>query len=680
MTHHNRLSKETSPYLLQHAHNPVDWYAWSPEALKKAHEENKPILLSIGYAACHWCHVMAHESFADEETALLMNQWFINIKVDREERPDIDKIYQTAHQLLTGRAGGWPLTVFLTPDKQIPFYAGTYFPVDESLGRPGFKTVLTEVAHFYYERRDAIDRVTHAVVGALEKITEASWQGVVLTQAPIKTAREELEKNFDFIHGGFGRAPKFPFPTHLEALLQSAYYLPKVAGPDSDALQMLMHSLTHMAQGGLYDQLGGGFFRYCIDSHWMIPHFEKMLYDNAQLMSIYAQCSLIKKNELFKKIVIETADWVAREMRSVQGGFYASLNADSEGIEGKYYYWDRNEIRKILSPLEYSAVSAYWGLNKLPNFEGHWHLFIAEQDESLYAEWLLAAKNKLLAAREKRVHPSCDKKIITSWNALMIKALTRSAMVFARADFAEAAQSALDCVIEHLWKHERLLTVYTDGKAHLRAYLDDYAFLLEALLDFLQIRWRDEYFQWALVLANQMLDYFYDAEKGGFFYTASDHEHLIQRPKIFGDEALPSGNGVAVLCLLRLGHWLGDRRYLAAAEKTLQAAWEQINARPSAHDSLLAGLRLYFYPPTVIILRGDSELLADWQQTFAEYYLPGYFCYALPEDSKNCPPALQKPWPATGVCAYPCQGESCQTVIDTQADFARYLQERGFLT
>ncbi len=659
----NHLGQATSPYLLQHANNPVDWYPWCEEALQKARQENKPILLSIGYAACHWCHVMARESFTDQSTADLMNQWFINIKVDREERPDLDKIYQTAHQLLTGRAGGWPLTVFLTPDKQIPFYAGTYFPLTDSFGRPGFKSVLTEVAHFYYERRDAITRIGNAITAALDKIAAASCHGVQLTQEPLKIAREELEKSFDFIHGGFGRAPKFPLPTHLATLLES----------DSDALKMLDHSLTRMAQGGLCDQLGGGFFRYCIDSNWMIPHFEKMLYDNAQLIPLYARRALIKNDDLFRNTALAAIDWVLREMRSPQGGFYATLNADSEGVEGKYYYWDRDEVRQALTFLEYSAIAGYFGLNKSPNFEGHWHLYIAERDESVHAEWLPGVKQKLLAVRENRIHPSCDKKILTGWNALMIKALVIASMALARPDFADAAQAALDFIIENSWQNQRLLAVWTEGRAHLPAYLDDYAFLLDALLEFLQIRWFDEYFQWAITLADQMLNYFYDGENGGFFYTATNHEPLIQRPKIFADEALPSGNGVAVSCLLRLGHWLGESRYLTAAEKTLQAGWEQINQRPAAHDSLLAGLRSYFHPPVFIILRGESSLMTAWRQEFSAHYLPNHYCYALPGPAEQLPAALRKPAPESGVIAYICQGSVCREPISDLAEFSRYL-------
>jgi len=670
MSHRNRLAQETSPYLLQHADNPVDWYPWNSEALEKARKENKPILLSIGYAACHWCHVMAEESFADEETAMLMNQWFINIKVDREERPDLDKIYQTAHQLLTGRGGGWPLTVFLTPDKQLPFYAGTYFPVEESFGRPGFKTVLTEVAHFYYQRRDAIDKITQAITHALAKITETTAQGVALTEAPLPLARESLEKSFDFIHGGFGHAPKFPLPTHLEFLLHWDYFS---AGQDVDARQMLDYALTRMAQGGFTDQLGGGFFRYCIDANWMIPHFEKMLYDQAQLIPIYAIFSRIKNDSLLKDTALAALNWVMRDLRSPEGGFYATLNADSEGIEGKYYYWDRDEVRQVLTPLEYSAVAGYFGLNQPPNFEGHWHLWIAEKDASIHSEWLETAKAKLLAARTQRVAPSCDKKVLTGWNALMIKALVKSSQIFSRADFTEAAQTALNFISDHLWKDQRLLAVWTDGRAQLPAYLDDYAFLLDALLAFLQVRWRDDYFQWAIALADQLLAYFYDQENGGFFYTAVDQATPIQRLKIFADEATPSGNGIAVVGLLQLGYWLAESRYLTAAEKTLQAAWAQINVRPDNHDSLLAGLRSYFHPPVIIILRGDAALIPEWQREFTNYYLPDHCCYALPGDSQHLPPALQKPVPSQGVEAYLCQGRECHQVIQSLSDFSNYL-------
>jgi len=428
---------------------------------------------------------------------------------------------------------------------------------------------------------------------------------------------------------------------------------------------MLAQALTKMAQGGLYDQLGGGFFRYSVDSHWLIPHFEKMLYDNAQLISVYAEFFLLTKENLFKKIVTETIQWALREMRSPEGGFYSSLNADSEGIEGKYYYWDRDELRQILTPFEYSAIVDYFGLKRPPNFEGHWHLYIAHDDKTIHEEWIAAAKKKLFAARDQRIRPSCDKKIITSWNALLIKALVKSAMIFDREDWADMAQQAINFVIENLWQNQRLLAVSTHGQSRIPAYLDDYAFLLAALLDFLQIRWSQEYLQWAQVLADQLLKYFYDAENGGFFYTAIDHETLIQRPKIFSDEALPSGNGVAVCSLLRLGFLLGESKYLVAAEKTLQAAWAEIKLRPSAQDTLLTGLRSYFHPPKIIILRGEKSLMPLWRQEFAKYYLPSHYCYDLDRDL---------PTPERGVQAYICQGTKCLEPINNLTEFSTYLK------
>ena len=513
--------------------------------------------------------------------------------------------------------------------------------------------------------------MTKALTTALEKISATSIEGIVLELVPLQTAKAELENSFDFIHGGFGRAPKFPLATHLESLLQQAYFT-----ADQSMLKMLNHSLTRMAQGGFCDQLGGGFFRYCIDGNWMIPHFEKMLYDNAQLIPLYATASVINQDPWLKNVALAAIDWAVREMRDPQGGFYSTLNADSEGVEGKYYCWDRDQIRQILTPLEYSAVAGYFGLNRPPNFEGRWHLYIAEQDESIHGEWLAVSKQKLLAARERCMHPSCDKKILTSWNALMIKGLVKTARIFSRADLLTIAQSALEFINKNLWQNQRLLAVYSSGHAHFSAYLDDYAFLLDAILEYLQSDWNQEYFQWAQNLAEQLLHHFYDAETGGFFYTADDHEKLIQRPKLFADEAIPSGNGIAVLCLLRLGYMLGDQRYLSAAEKTLQAAYSQLNDHPSAYDTMLSALRFYFNPPVTIFLRGKTELVKQWQQEFTQYYLPDHACYALPENLADLPSALQKPFPAAGASAMICQGAACQAPITSLTDFTAYLKAR----
>lgn len=487
-----------------------------------------------------------------------------------------------------------------------------------------------------------------------------------LDKTPLNTAIEELEKSFDFIHGGFGRAPKFPLPTHLNFLLRNAQ------------AKMVEFSLTRMAQGGLQDHLGGGFFRYCIDSNWMIPHFEKMLYDNAQLIGVYAQLGLLKGIPLFKDTALAILEWALREMYSPEGGFYSSLNADSEGVEGKYYFWDRDEVRQILTHLEYTAIADYFGLSKPPNFEGHWHLYIADQDHAIYSQGLVSAKNKLLKARNHRVRPSLDKKILTSWNALLIKAMSIAAAVLQQKDFMEAAESTLNFIKQHLWVNNRLLAVYADHQAYSQGLLDDYAFLLEALLKFLQLRWRNDLWQWAIELAEQLLNYFYDVDQGGFYYTPSDHEKLIQRPKIFNDEATPSANGVIVQCLLRCGHWLADTRYLQAAERTLQAAWAQIKLHPSEHDSLLMGLQDYFHVPVVIILRGDSVLLSQWQEEFFRYYLPDHDCFAIANEIEleNLPPAFQKPLAEKdSVNAYICQGAVCRETIDNFQAFSDYLRQ-----
>lgn len=673
----NHLSGQTSPYLLQHAANPVDWYPWSPEALTKARQENKPILLSIGYAACHWCHVMARESFEDERVALLMNQWFVCIKVDREERPDLDKIYQTAHQLLTGQPGGWPLTIFLSPDKQTPFYSGTYFPPEPSFGRPSFKDVLIEVAHFYHQRRDVIEKMSNTIIEALNKISQYSQTHEDLNQEPLLLAREDLEKSFDFTHGGFGHAPKFPLPTHLDFLL-AFYYFQKCV--DAEALKMVKHALYSMARGGCYDQLGGGFFRYCLDANWRIPHFEKMLYDNAQLIPLYVCVGLMSADLFLQNIAVSTIHWALREMRAPGGGFYSSINAESEGEEGKYYVWDRQQVRDLLTHVEYTAIEAYFGLNQPPNFEGRWHIYLAPTDDSGLSEYIRRASEKLLSIREQRIHPTIDNKILTSWNALMLKALSIAALRLDRQDFIEIAETNLNFILNHIWKNNRLLAVYSQGPNELPGYLDDYAFLLDAVLNFLQAKWQDHYLQFAIDLADQMLEYFLDQENGGFFFTAKDQEQLLQRPKIFADEATPSGNGIAALGLLQLGNLLGEKKYFQAAENVLKAAWDSIKSRPSAHDSLLKALNAYLNSPGIIILRGDENHLDGWRKEFFKHYLLDYLCFAIPSHSNNLPLALQKPVPETGVSAYICQDQVCSLSTESLEKFMDFLTSQSCIS
>jgi uncharacterized protein len=635
--HQNHLADQPSLYLRQHADNPVDWYPWGEEAFAKARAENKPILLSIGYSACHWCHVMARESFVDIATAELMNALFINIKVDREERPDLDKIYQLSHQLLTGRGGGWPLTVFLTPDDHLPFFAGTYFPSVARYGMPSFKQVLQELAGIYRNNPSAVRQQNAQFAEMLKQLTKARIAAnEVLDDKPISAARAELQDQFDSVNGGFGGAPKFPNPTNLEFLLKDNLLLSSLAvmpakagiqksflkeldsrvrGNDdllsnykNNNLKIVETTLTKMAFGGIYDHIGGGFFRYSVDAQWEIPHFEKMLYDNAQLLSCYAQAYLIEDKNLYKKIIIETVNWLQREMQSIEGGFYSTLDADSEHVEGKFYYWDKAEIQNLLTVEEYQAVSNYFNLNQAANFEEHWHLHVVQNNNDPLVQ---SAREKLLQVRNKRIRPGRDEKILTAWNALLIKGLVLAGFALDKTEWITAAQKIVDFIRANLWINKRLFACYQHNKAYLPAYLDDHAFLLEALLTLLQVRFRAQDLQWAIELAEILLTYFYDDKNGGFFFTATDHEQLIQRPKPLQDEAIPAGNSIAAYALLRLGRLLDEPRYLQAAEKTLRAAWLMITAYPSAHCSLLNALQEYLHPQYACTTPRCLPLVAD---------------------------------------------------------------------
>lgn len=641
----NHLSRETSPYLQQHRYNPVDWYPWSQEALQKARDENKPILLSIGYAACHWCHVMAHESFEDEETAKLMNELFVNIKVDREERPDLDKIYQTAHHLLTQSSGGWPLTVFLTPDDHTPFFSGTYFPREARYQLPSFKDVLRGIADAYQKRPEDIKKQNQELNRILQHTSPVSETNVNLGNQPLKHADAMLQQYYDPTHGGFGRAPKFPQPTMLELLLQQQS-------------PMASTTLRKMAEGGIYDQLRGGFYRYAVDAEWKIPHFEKMLYDNGQLLFLYALAANLFNETFFAVIAHETAQWVLAEMQSKEGGYYSSLNADSEGHEGKFYIWDKSEIEKLLPHKEFEIAARYFGLDQPPNFEGQWHLFIAKP-ETIPS----SIKQKLLAAREKRVHPTRDEKILTSWNALMIKGMLVAGDILQKPEYFDSAQRALDFIYKNLWKNNWLLASYKDKNAYLPAYLDDHVFLLDALLTSLQISWNTKYLNWAVKLADILLDDFQNQDNGGFFFTSRKHEKLLYRPKTFLDEAIPSGNGVAVRALITLGHLLGETRYLDAAEKALSAAWPALLEYPAEHSSLLMGLKSFLEPHQTIVIRGPEKEINMWRD-YCKSRDPIYSdVFAIPSSEPNLPPALAARNAESKTCAYICKGTACSAAI-----------------
>jgi uncharacterized protein YyaL (SSP411 family) len=664
----NRLAQETSPYLQQHANNPVDWFPWGEEALRCAREQDKPILLSIGYSACHWCHVMAHESFEDAWVAAVMNRLFINIKVDREERPDLDQIYQAAHAMLTQRSGGWPLTLFLTPD-QTPFFGGTYFPKKARYNLPGFVQLLEQVAGIYRSRREDIARQNASLLHAFDSMLPSVEDQVSFSDAPLDAVCGASRQAFDAVHGGFGGAPKFPQPAGLEFLLRRA-----ARGGDPDARNMALHTLRKMADGGIHDQLGGGFCRYSVDERWAIPHFEKMLYDNGPLLALYADAHVLTGEAVFRRVAQGIAGWAMREMQSPQGGFYSSLDADSEHEEGKYYVWTPEQVKSLLSAEEYDIAAVYYGLDQYPNFENrHWNLLVAQPLDAIaqarhlpleQVEQLLAsAQQKLFAARANRVHPGRDEKILVSWNALMIKGMAHAGRTLEEPAWLVSAQRAADFIRTTMWQNGRLLATCKDGKAHLNAYLDDYAFLLDALLELLQAEFRPADLEFARALADVLLEQFEDTQEGGFFFTSHDHEKLIHRPKPGHDNATPSGNGIAAFALQRLGHLLGEARYLEAAERTLKLYYPDLAQQPAGFMSLLMALQEYLAPPQIVILRSAPGASAAWRRQLLQHYWPGTLILALEGEFTGLPETLAKPL-SQGVSAWVCQGATCLPAIE----------------
>jgi len=685
----NALIHETSPYLRQHAYNPVDWYPWNEDALEKAWREDKPILLSIGYSACHWCHVMAHESFEDGETAALMNEHYVNIKVDREERPDLDKIYQIGQQLLSQRPGGWPLTLFLTPDDRVPFFGGTYFPREAKFGMPGFKDLLVRIAELYRTEQESIRNQNRSFLEALERLEPApAAAGDELDPDILQQCVDELAENFDAVNGGFSGAPKFPHTTNIEFLL-ARYCLQRDRDPDraDGCLKMAALSLTKMADGGLYDHLAGGFCRYSTDETWTIPHFEKMLYDNGPLLGAYADAWMITGDDHYRRVAEETAGWVLREMQSEEGGYYSSLDADSEGEEGRFYLWTPEEVQSLLNEEEYRVFAPRYGLDRPANFEGRWHLQtvasveeIAKQqslDTDTVKELLDPAHNKLLAARNERVWPGRDEKILTSWNALMIRGMAVAAARLDEPAWADSAEKALEFIHRKLWHDGRLLATYKDGRAHLNAYLDDYAFLIDAILHLLNVRWWTRRLDFALTLADTLLALYHDDDNGGFYFTSSDHESLLQRRKDFMDDSLPSGNGVAADALYRLGTLTGKQRYLDAAAHTIQAAWPSLQRLPHAHVAVLTALQNQYFPHTQIVLRGPEAALPDWHKAALQYSDARTGVYAVPEEATGLPGLLEERRSAGRPVAYICEGMSCREPVDNMEELIRCLKPAG---
>ena len=675
----NKLSDQTSPYLLQHADNPVDWMPWGEEALQMAREQDKPILLSIGYSACHWCHVMAHESFEDRDTADVMNRLFVNIKVDREERPDLDKIYQGAHSMLTNRPGGWPLTVFLTPQDHMPIFAGTYFPKTPRHGLPAFSQLLENIAHAYATRKQDIQKQSDSLRDVFQRIAaQDSTPSEHLGSMPLDVARNQIEQQFDSQFGGYSGAPKFPHPAIIQRALRHWARTSETGNPDARILHTALFSLERMASGGLFDHLGGGFCRYSTDEQWMIPHFEKMLYDNGPLLWLNTQAWCISGDINYKDAAIETADWVIREMQSEAGGYYSALDADSEGEEGKFYIWDPETVASHLDGDSYALMASRFGLQGPANFEGHWHLHAYLSYQALadkfgstandVREKLQAARKKLFHVRQQRIHPGLDDKILTSWNGLMIRGMAYAGRQLDNPAYTASAARAADYIHNNLWKNNRLLATGKEGHAHLNAYLDDYAFMLSGLLELLQSKWDSKWLMWARQLADVLIEQFEDNNSGGFFFTSHDHEQLIQRSKSYSDDATPSGNGIAAESLLLLGYLLAEPEYINAAERCLKAAWSSINHAAISHCSLLEALDMQLDPPQIIILRGSADGLSDWTRPVTGEYMPNSYIFAIAENDE-LPAALAEKSMSDTVTAYVCEGMQCLPPVSSRQEW-----------
>jgi uncharacterized protein len=645
----NRLAQETSPYLLQHRNNPVDWYPWSEEALARAHELDRPILLSVGYSACHWCHVMEHESFEDAETAAYMNDHFVNIKVDREERPDVDALYMEAVQAISGH-GGWPMTVFCDPDG-VPFYGGTYFPPDEGRGVPSFRTVMEAVVDAFENRREDLRkrapemRAHLNAVGAIEPSEEAPGAG--LLDAAIAT----LEQGVDVERGGFGGAPKFPPSSALELLLAREIKAP------------VERTLDAMMAGGIYDQIGGGFARYSVDANWLIPHFEKMLYDNAQLAQAYLHGWQALGHDRYRRVCEETLEWALREMRGPEGGFYSALDADSEGEEGRFYVWTPEELQAVLGDGA-EEIGAYYGVSDAGNFEGRTILHLAIGVEAPEPDGLAEARKALYEARANREWPGLDDKRITSWNALMLAALAEAGAVLGRDDYLDAARACADFVLRDLRdQNGRLLRTYKGGEARLNAYLEDHAFLLDALLTLYEATFEARWFEAAQELAETMIARFGDPERGGFYSISEDHEQLIARRKEIGDHPIPSGNSAAALALLRLEALTGERSYGEQAEGVLRLFAKAAPRQPDAFAHLLRALDFQLAPTKEVALIGDDlgELIA----VVRSGYRPHLVLAGGPEGSDSPPLLASRPQVDGRSAAYVCESFACQAPVTT---------------
>jgi uncharacterized protein YyaL (SSP411 family) len=681
----NRLANETSPYLLQHQFNPVDWYPWGAEAFERARREDRPVLLSVGYSACHWCHVMERESFEDPAIAGLMNERFVNVKVDREERPDVDSIYMQAIQAMTGH-GGWPMTVFLTPDG-VPFYGGTYFPPEDRRGMPGFPRLLHAVAEFYRERRGEAVSVGQELLERIRQGERVRASGDLLTPAVLDGAYQGLRAEFDSRNGGLGRAPKFPQPMAFDFLLRCWRRRDL-----TEALEMVRLTLTRMARGGMYDQLGGGFHRYSVDQVWLVPHFEKMLYDQSQLALLYLQAWQATGEPEYRRVTEEILDYVVREMTHPGGGFYSTQDADSEGEEGRFFLWDRAEIEALLDPEAARIALGYWGVADGPNFEGRSILHVprepAEVAASLgltpdaLATGLRRAQAALFTHREGRVKPGRDEKVLAGWNGMMLRAFAEASHALGRPDYLHVAERNAAFLLSALVVDGRLLRTWKDGRAKLLGYLEDYAMVADGLLALhettLDRRWLDD----ARRLVGAMVDLFWDREAEGFFDTGRDHEALVVRPRSLFDSAVPCGSSVAADVLLRLGVLTGDEDLQRRGVETIRSVVPLMARYPSGFGRFLGALDFHLSSPVEVALlwpaaAGPSDRQPLLDEIFRRY-LPSRVVTGGPEGSGGDLPLLTgKGVQGKRPTAYVCEGYACQAPTSEPAELGDQLDRRG---
>ncbi len=662
----NHLQNETSPYLLQHVDNPVDWHPWGEGAMRLSKEQDKPILLSIGYAACHWCHVMAHESFEDEATAAQMNADFINVKVDREERPDIDSIYMQAVNAMVGR-GGWPMTVFLTPDGK-PFYAGTYFPNEPRHGMPSFRQILTGVTEAWNRDRENVVGSATEVAEQLQSLSGVGFDEQALGPEIFRDALRGLGRQFDPTWGGFGKAPKFPQPMTIEFLLRES-----VRSEDGNALRMAEATLRKMAEGGMYDQIGGGFARYSVDDRWLVPHFEKMLYDNAQLARVYLHAWQVTGDEFYRRITEETLDYVLREMRDPDGGFYSSQDADSEGVEGKFYVWSADEVRAALGD-DADTFMRIYGVSDEGNWEGH-NILNLRLPEALDGR-IAAARATLYDLRSKRIWPGLDDKILTSWNGLMLAAFAEAGQALRRPDYIDAAKSNADFLQRTMRGDSgRLLRTWKSGSdAKYNAYLEDYAYLADGLLALYEATFEARWIEWARELTELMLTHFRDEKNGGFYDTSDDHEQLIHRPKDLQDNAVPSGNSMAASVLTRLSLLIGNGGYWQIAEKSTATMSKFMSQYPSGFGQWLNVASFILGEPREVALVGSQEQLGALLEVVRDGYRPFQVIAAGEEgEGASLPLLADRPLVDGKGTAYVCRQFLCQAPVTDPLALSRQL-------